>query len=1545
MKSSRLKSYLLPLPFFFIYFSICITNLTAQSENIIFQHLSIEEGLSQSTVYAIHQDKTGFMWFGTQDGLNKYDGYKFTIYRHSPDDSTSISNHDIWALCEDKEGELWIGTYGGGLNKFDKNKNVFIHYKHSPNDPSSLSSNTIWTLFADSDDNLWVGTSEGLNKFDKADGSFIHYKRDENNINTIGHNIVKVIAEDHNGTLWIGTDNGLNSFDKKTGSFKRFFHDENYPSSISNNRVSSIYCGEDNFIWIGTLGGGLNKFDPLTGKFFHYKNNPNQRRSISSNNISAIYRDFEGTLWIATRDAGLNKFDEKRNNFTHYINDPEDNGSIADNIIRSFYQDESGVLWIGTGSKGLCKFIYGTKNFVHFQFDPEDANSISNNNIRSFCEDKNGNLYIGTLGGGLNKFIRDEDRFIRYKNVRKLKNSLSDDNVWAIIEDYRNNIWLGTNGGLNVLDPVNNTFKRYTEEAKGISTVSYNVIISLFEDSRHNIWIGTAGGGLEKFDPSTNQFSNYKSDPDNHNSISHNIVYKILEDKDGVLWIGTMNGLNKYDPVKNEFTHFHNDPADPVSISHNVVVSICEDKNGILWLGTYGGGLNRFDKETGIFIHYREEDGLPNNVVYGILEDDNNNLWLSTNRGLSKFNMQTVSFKNYDTRDGIQHNEFNNGAYYKSAKGEMFFGGNNGFNAFYPDSVKDNPHLPSIVITDFQIFNESVKIEEGSPLSKSITQTKDITLSYKDYVFSFEFSALDFTISEKNKFRYIMEGFDENWIEAGTRRFVTYTNLDPGDYVFKVIGSNNDGIWNYQGTQLNITITPPFWKTWYAYTFYVLALIGAIFGYVRYKTLAQAKELERQKKELEQERLVAKRLREVDKLKDEFLANTSHELRTPLNGIIGIAESLFDTISGKASGKIKDNLSMIVSSGKRLATLVNSILDFSKLKTHNLDLSLKPIDLRALTTVVMKLSEPLIGGKMLVLKNNIPADIPPIEGDEDRLQQIMHNLIGNGIKFTESGEVRVESKAEEGWVTVSVIDSGIGIPKDKLDVIFQSFEQVDASTSREFGGTGLGLAITKQLVELHGGKISVESEIDKGSIFTFTLPISKEDLISFDYEEEDKPEQVSTLGEPAEEDLEIMEASMDEQKIGGEFRILIVDDESINQQVLSNHLSFYKFNIVQALNGEEALKSIKEEPKFDLVLLDIMMPRMSGYEVCQKIREEYLPNELPVIMLTAKNQVNDLVEGLSSGANDYLTKPFSKNELLARIQTQLNLLKINEAYERFVPHEFLWTLGRKNIIEVKLGDQVQGTMTILFSDIRSFTSISEGMSPKENFDFLNNYLRKVTPCFRRHNGFIDKYIGDAIMALFPKDPEDSIRASIDLIKGVEEFNAIYRKDLTPIKIGVGIHTGSLMLGTLGDDERMDGTVISDAVNLSSRLEGLTKVFGVTAIISESTLSKIKNKENYHYRFLGNVCVKGKTSMIPIYELIDCAGDHDKELKLKTKNDFDLGIKHYSIKDFSEACECFSSVININGNDKAAELYLVKCKSLKEKGVDENWEGIEIFDSK
>jgi signal transduction histidine kinase/CheY-like chemotaxis protein len=712
-----------------------------------------------------------------------------------------------------------------------------------------------------------------------------------------------------------------------------------------------------------------------------------------------------------------------------------------------------------------------------------------------------------------------------------------------------------------------------------------------------------------------------------------------------------------------------------------------------------------------------------------------------------------------------------------------------------------------------------------------------------------------------------------------------------------------------------------------------VTLVAGLIFYYRLQRRNRERELA-----LQRER--AERLEQIDQLKDQFLANTSHELRTPLNGIIGLSEALLDqeTDAGK-----QENLSMIVSSGKRLASLVNDILDFSKLRTHDIELRQKPVDLRSVVSLVLRILQPLVEGKDLQLINALPDDLPPLQADEDRLQQILFNLVGNAAKFAETGYVKVGcGTASAGMITLFVEDTGIGIPENKREAIFQAFEQADGSARREFAGTGLGLSISQKLVELHGGKMWVESEVGRGSIFFFTLPLAAAAHDDVAIAPGGAPARTIAALErsPMPKGVERTMAAPAASPTGERLYILVVDDEPINQQVIKNHLQGDAFELVQAMNGEEALQILESSGRrFDLVLLDVMMPRMSGYEVCQRIREQYLPSELPVIMVTAKNQVADLVHGLDLGANDYLAKPFTKDEFLARIRTHLNLHRINRVTNRFVPAEFIRALGKNTLTEIHLGDHVERQVTVLFTDIRDYTPLAEQMSPEETFSFVNSYAGRMGPVINAHHGFVNQYLGDGIMAIFQQSPDDALQACIDMQQALRLYNQERRQlKRQVIRVGMGMHTGQLIMGIIGDEQRTEAATISDTVNTAARMETLTKQLGADILLSDGALQKLQDPDMYQLRYLGRVRVKGRKAPVGIYECFDCDSLAVQNLKRSWMDAFDEAVSLYTGQAFAKAIARFEDILAANPDDRVAAHLLADSRQYLAHGVPEGWVG-------
>ena len=789
----------------------------AQAPTPRFTSLTAEQGLSHNAVRCILQDSQGFMWFGTQDGLNRYDGYTFTIYRHRRSDPNSLSSNVITALYQDRAGTLWVGTITG-LDSFAGGAARFDHH--------SAIGEQVSEIYEDAAGNLWIGTEgAGLFRYDRAAGQFTQYLHDPSDPHSLSSDNVSAIYEDSAGILWVGTTHsGLNGFDPVTLTFARYQHAAADPHSLSYDRVTAIYEDRSGVLWVGTGDdyevevGGLNAFDRNTGRFTRYLYDPQDLHSLSHNDVKAIYEDQAGALWIGT-DDGLNVLDRTANTFVRYHHDPLDPYSLANGRITAIYEDHNGTLWFGTDARGLSRYARVKEKFMRLQPDPLTANGLSGSVIGALYEDRDGDLWIGIHGGGLDRYDRATGQFTHYSHDADDPTSLSHDHVKALCEDHESVLWVGTNQGLDRYERATGQFTHYIHDPGDPNSLGPGAVKVILEDHTHALWIGTEDpGSINRFDMTAGAFTRYGYDPADPNSLINTYgVRAIYEDQAGDLWLGTYNGLVHFDPGAGRFTQYLHDPDDPHSLSHNFVWSIYEDPDRNLWIGT-AEGLNRLDRASGQFAVYTMEDGLPNDGVMCILGDQQGNLWLGTDGGgLSRFNPWTETFKNYDVSDGLASNVTMLGVCHRGMSGEMFFGTLNGVTAFYPADVKDNPYVPPIVLTAFRKFDETVELD--APL----VEVEEITLSYRDNFFAFEFAALDYTDPARNQYAYQLEGFDKEWIYCGTRRYASYTNLPPGAYIFRVKGTNNDGIWNEEGRAVRVIITPPFWQTWW---FRVLA--GAI---------------------------------------------------------------------------------------------------------------------------------------------------------------------------------------------------------------------------------------------------------------------------------------------------------------------------------------------------------------------------------------------------------------------------------------------------------------------------------------------------------------------------------------------------------------------------------------------------------------------------------------------------------------------------------------------------------------------------------------------
>lgn len=1267
------------------YLQFLQNNVFAQE--IAFKHLTVENGLSNNKVNCLLEDRLGFIWFGTEDGLNRFDGYDIKIFRHQTNDKNSISGNSIWAMFEDKDGYVWIGTKSGEINRYDPKIDKFESWKVKSKNNNE---NSVTSIYRDRKGKLWIGTyKDGLYQFDLKEKKFLNWQYQPNNVNSLSNNYVTSILEDYKGNIWVSTYNGLNKFNPSTSknSFTRFYHKPQEVSSISNNLIWNLFSSEidANKFWIGTANG-LSFCNSKTNTFSRFEF-PVDKKLQFSNSVATIIEEQteeQKGYWIGTY-GGLIKINSLNNGNKRFISEENNPLSLTSNQINAMVKDRSGVIWIAT-ENGVNYFSQKEVRFNNYLSQMGNKNSfdkLRKNNITSLCNSNNESICVGTREGL--SVINNINQTSKLNSTIKFPNI----NVWSLYKGNSNNIWIGTYGdGLKEVDLKTNSLKSIEIKSDIVMPSSFLYIKSLLQDKSGALWIGCWGSGLVRYNPSQNEFKSWINDENDFHSLSYNDVWVIYEDKQGKIWIGTNGGgLNLFDPNNEKFFRLFSSSKNKNGLSSNSIYSIYESTNSkltsdnkttLLWIGT-SNGLNKVSINNFDFINeageikaevkfYTIENGLPDNSIKSIVEDEKGNLWLGTSNGLSQFNPETEKFINYSIADGLNGNDFNFGAAYKSKKSLLVFGGTNGLSIFNPSEIKQSLYKPPIVITDFQIFNKSVSIDPDSPLQTNITLTDEIILPYDQNIFSFQFSALDYNSPSSNRYAYKMEGFDNDWIITGTRRYAAYTNLSPGTYNFKVKATNSDGVWNDSVKTIIVIINPPWWKTGWAYSLYLLIIFFGLVGIRRF-------ELNRTKlrNELKMREFESQKLREIENMKSRFFANLSHEFRTPLMLIKGPLEQLKD---GHVKGDPQNYYDLIYRNTENLHILIDQLLELTQLEVEAIPIRARNENLITLLRGIFYSFNSIAEPKHISL-DFISNDASVCAWvDRDKLEKIINNLLSNAIKFTPAGgiislTVKCIKSGSDDFAEIKISDTGIGIPEDKLDRIFDRFYQVDDSLGRAYGGSGIGLSLVKELVDLHKWEIDIKSEIDKGTTFIITIPLTdsylkdkqkiKGEINPIKISSEQKKVVEYQIGATVLNDLvENQKISDDQQMLSEELKnkipsILIVEDSSDVREYIFSLLK-NDYNIIQAENAEDGIKKASDLMP-DLILSDVMMPGMDGMEFCKQIKTNFQTSHIPVILLTAKVSHESKIEGLETGADDYVTKPFNFQELSVRIKNLLEQRK------------------------------------------------------------------------------------------------------------------------------------------------------------------------------------------------------------------------------------------------------------------------------------------------
>lgn len=1296
--------------FLVLWVMICAHMLKSAAQS--FEHYYTFSGLSQSTILSIGKDGSGFMWFGTRDGLNRFDGHSFKVYQYQPQDPYSISSSDyIYALFTDSRGDLWIGTRNG-LNRYLPGKDGFERLTSS-SQPGSLSDNNVFCICQDHAGRIWVGTNNGLDMLESPDGRFFH------RFPNFSNNHIYAIYEDANHQLWIGTTRGLVRMWQQDGRWRTriYVHQRNDPQSLADNSVKAITGDKNGNIWVGTEDGGMDRLSVASGTFTHYAHSSDPN-SISSDNVRKIITGKDGRLWIATID-GLNIFDTTTKRFT-VIRHSQDNGqSLSDNSIKDIYQDDAGSLWIGTMYGGVNVLHSGAVPFTVYAHNPFTLNTVSANIISAILPDNN-NLWIGTEGQGLNFYNRSVNQFVHYKHDPGNGQSLSSDFIKALVKGKDGGIWIGAYlGGVDLYNPQNKTFTHFRHIIGNPNTLSSDNVTSLFIDASGKLWAGTADG-LNIFDTSVNNFRKIHAGELADNDLCSPSIRTIFEDSRHNLWIGTVNGINFLKPGSRHWQDFLQTKDIASGAISGYIDCIFEDRENQIWVGSYRGGLNLYLPGKQSFKNISEKDGLVSNNILSIQQGNNDRLWISTDKGLTYYDPRAHSIKNFDVSDGLPSNEFNYNSSAKDNDGNLYFGSYGGLVSFLPDAISQNKVPPKMVLTDIKIFNKSVLDSNNRFHIANIASLDKIDFRYNQNVFTINFAALNYIHPQRNRYAYKLKGFEKEW-NYTSEPAATYMNLPAGSYTLLIKGANNDGVWS-RVYALKINVLPPWWRTWWAYSLYVLLASLAFIYTIRFFKRQAALE-----RDLYHEQLHSKKTEELYQLKLDFFTKVSHEIRTPLTLIIAPLDKLMDSLYN--SPLITGQLSRIRNNAQRLLRLVNELLDYRKLDAGVIRLDTHTVNLVTFCKSICDSFLDVARSRKIAYQFCPASAMAVVAIDGLQFEKVLYNLIFNAFKYTPDGgriQITLEQSDME-QIVLHVADNGVGIPVEKQSRIFEEFYQAD-NQNIQSKGWGIGLALAKKIMLLHQGDVWIAPDPKlifpwANTCFSLCLPAGEESAGG--HEPDTAPAKAPEENSEEMPVAAIFDNNGSEKDPKDKPVILIIEDEAEVRAFMRESLE-HAYLVLEAEAGNRGLDiAVKQIP--DLIISDVNMPGMDGLELCRKLKTDERTSHIPIILLTAQAAYTQQVVGLQEGADLYLTKPFSLQILELSIRnllslsaamrkkysSQYHLMPVNKTLES-VDEMFLSRL--MEIIEenmdapdfkvTDLARKIGMSQTVLYKKIKALTDLS-----------------------------------------------------------------------------------------------------------------------------------------------------------------------------------------------------------------------------------------------